>query len=305
MKNKFLYLLVFNFFPVFIYAQSCDSITPSFNVDLSLSQDSVWESPLVQRNGYCCGATAPETCIEFKVKIHPSAWGVKMWIGGASGPTVYIRRECGKEYVMGSDIVAIEPIKGSSITLCKGGTTQAIYYIQSISCDSIFTLPVANFSTTTNISEIQFYNNSEYSAAHVWDFGDGTIESVYNPVHVYQDTGLYTVKLIAYNGCGSDTISQTVSISSVSTIIEEGASSYLYKLYPNPANEICVIEFTGNNKNWENMIEVYNYSGKLIKTINVASSRTYSLDTKELSSGIYFIKITNAMWVDRNKLIVR
>jgi len=58
---------------------------------------------------------------------------------------------------------------------------------------------------------IQFNNTSVGATDYLWDFGDSTTSTDVNPAHTYTDTGLFTVKLIAYNFAGgcSDSIVQT------------------------------------------------------------------------------------------------
>ncbi len=45
-----------------------------------------------------------------------------------------------------------------------------------------------------------------------WDFGDGTIDSVFDPTHTYSQNGVYNVCLIAENHCGRDTLCQLVNV---------------------------------------------------------------------------------------------
>ncbi|UCE24216.1 MAG: PKD domain-containing protein, partial [Candidatus Zixiibacteriota bacterium] len=54
--------------------------------------------------------------------------------------------------------------------------------------------------------EVQFKNLSTgplYS--WLWDFGDGSTSTVFDPKHIYTDTGFYTVSLTVTNSWGSDT----------------------------------------------------------------------------------------------------
>lgn len=57
---------------------------------------------------------------------------------------------------------------------------------------------------------VSFSNNST-GTKYYWDFGDGTIDSVYNASHVYNKTGIYTVTLMVtdINGCSA---TQTATI---------------------------------------------------------------------------------------------
>jgi len=64
--------------------------------------------------------------------------------------------------------------------------------------------------------EIVFRNNSSDTVSAIlntyWNFGDGTRDSVWSPVHAYAGPGTYTVRLKIDNGCGWDTISSPVEI---------------------------------------------------------------------------------------------
>jgi gliding motility-associated-like protein len=71
---------------------------------------------------------------------------------------------------------------------------------------SVGVKPVANFSATPRevcaYQGVTFTNLGSGANAWEWDFGDGTKSVVQNPVHLYSDTGTFTVKLIANNnGC--------------------------------------------------------------------------------------------------------
>jgi gliding motility-associated-like protein len=59
----------------------------------------------------------------------------------------------------------------------------------------------ANPTTTDQFQpEIKFTNLSTDAVTHVWDFGDGTLDSIHqHPVHVYADTGTYQACLRIVN----------------------------------------------------------------------------------------------------------
>ncbi|MDX5348510.1 MAG: PKD domain-containing protein, partial [Hymenobacteraceae bacterium] len=57
--------------------------------------------------------------------------------------------------------------------------------------------------------EVAFVDSSgNFPLSWLWNFGDGTISTEKNPVHVYQNPGLYSVSLVVCNPYGCDTISQ-------------------------------------------------------------------------------------------------
>ncbi len=67
--------------------------------------------------------------------------------------------------------------------------------------------PTANFiaqATTSCTGEIQFIDSSITSASssYTWNFGDGTTDTVQNPIHFYTTNGTYSVTLSLDNGCG-------------------------------------------------------------------------------------------------------
>jgi gliding motility-associated-like protein len=52
--------------------------------------------------------------------------------------------------------------------------------------------PVAN-------TPVQFTNLSTGAVRYQWDFGDGTGSTQENPRHLYNETGLFTVRMVAFN----------------------------------------------------------------------------------------------------------
>jgi len=79
-----------------------------------------------------------------------------------------------------------------------------------------FTAPAVCF-TSPSI----FTNNSTGTPVSFdWDFGDGAIDSVQNPTHVYAAPGNYTVTLIVFSGIGcSDTISLNHDVFPIPTAV--------------------------------------------------------------------------------------
>ena len=76
--------------------------------------------------------------------------------------------------------------------------------------------PVADFDSSASGCApltVTFTNHSQYADSYIWDFGDGMSSTDFEPVHVYQDPGVYVVQLIAIGDGGVDTISNvTVTV---------------------------------------------------------------------------------------------
>ncbi len=70
-----------------------------------------------------------------------------------------------------------------------------------------FTAPTTNFCSVTD--SVLFINTSNNAGSFIWDFGDGSSSTAFNPVHIYANYGVYTVKLIAdAASCGIDSVTQ-------------------------------------------------------------------------------------------------
>jgi len=59
---------------------------------------------------------------------------------------------------------------------------------------------------------VAFSNHSLYADEFVWDFGDGDSSTVVNPTHVFEDTGVNVVKLVAFGDTGTDSTEQSVTV---------------------------------------------------------------------------------------------
>jgi len=72
--------------------------------------------------------------------------------------------------------------------------------------------PVADFTYTINELEVDFQNESSNATSYVWNFGDGGTSTQINPIHEYDEDGVYIVTLTASNECGSDVFVQEIEI---------------------------------------------------------------------------------------------
>lgn len=71
--------------------------------------------------------------------------------------------------------------------------------------------PVAGFTAAplsgcAGSNTISFTNTSQFAGIYTWDFGDGSSSTLQDPVHTYQNAGIYNVKLIASNPYGCEDI---------------------------------------------------------------------------------------------------
>ncbi len=83
--------------------------------------------------------------------------------------------------------------------------TRTINVNMSARPDASFTASPLNICVNEPVT---FTNTSTGALTDFWQFGDGIGSSSPNPVHRYQDTGTYTVRLIAFNNYCSDTVTE-------------------------------------------------------------------------------------------------
>jgi len=93
--------------------------------------------------------------------------------------------------------------------------------------NTIYPQPRANFNVTPEVclnDTTRFTDMSDGLGSTItrwrWDFGDGSIDTVRNPVHRYMNPGTFTVRLFIYTdkGCISDTLPRTTVVNPLPTV---------------------------------------------------------------------------------------
>jgi PKD repeat protein len=130
---------------------------------------------------------------------------------------------------------------------------------------------------------VAFSSTSSDASSWSWDFGDGGSANLEDPNHVYISNGSFLVTLIVSNGCGSDTITQTVNVNGVGI---DDLDQETILIYPVPANDYVTIKVPEMVLN-QNCIILDNsgrvvLSFKLLEPLNV-------LNVEPLSDGVYRI----------------
>ena len=101
--------------------------------------------------------------------------------------------------------------------------------------------PTASFSHISNNLQALFTDQSSGQiVAWAWTFGDGNIDSVANPVHTYDSSGMYQVCLVITDSYGCrDTFCDTLDI-----ILnqKQAMEAEDLQLFPNPASEYCHLQ---------------------------------------------------------------
>jgi PKD repeat protein len=227
-------------------------------------------SPKIDVSGggliYCQGEK-----IALKMSV-PNKYYTYLWSSGSTTSAINVRTE-GKYFVKVSDISG----------KCNAYSDTVIV--------SIKPLPQVDFIYKDSALTVNFSDMSMYDTAYTWHFGDGITDIVKNPTHIYNNYGYYTVKLIAYNSCGTDSTQKLIYLRNVG--IENNINISNLELYPNPASEIINLRFTTSKV--DNMqILIFTPLGNSIlldNFIKYEGEYNRSLNLSNFAKGIYLIQI--------------
>lgn len=179
----------------------------------------------------------------------------------------------------------------------------SVFIAISIAPTAVIDDPVPNdtlYLLQVNGGDIQFFGNLSTNAInYAWKFGDGGNDNVQNPIYTYTTPGLMNVELITTNGACMDTAYINVMVYNTTSIIEN-LNSKLLNAYPNPANNFIML--TGILD--EGTVELINYSGKIVKTINISHLKEYRMDVSDVVDGVYFVRYLSDNISEYKKIII-
>jgi PKD repeat protein len=146
--------------------------------------------------------------------------------------------------------------------------------------------PIADFNYGANNLNVTFTNNSVNAENYSWDFGDGNFSSAPNPTHLYNNAGIYNVKLIASKCNHPDTITKEISITAQS--ISE-TRKQAFNISPNPCNNIIYIEMNTEKTNHSYLIINHVGQNVMMGNLNNVGNTIHPVNVSSLSPGIYTI----------------
>ncbi len=196
--------------------------------------------------------------------------------------------------------------------------TTCVYTTILGSCQAAFVLIQDSLNPTVYYG----YNNSTGSnLTYLWDFGDGTTSTLAYPSHSYAVTGVYnicltvtdTVSLCTNVYCDSAGVFKMMTGMSSVTILgttvgmEEKKTELEFTVAPNPLTESSTITvFSKENKTLQ--YSIINLVGQTITNQNLIVSEgknSFTLNTASLSSGVYFLSVTEKGKLLKNIKLVK
>jgi PKD repeat protein len=203
--------------------------------------------------------------------------------------------------------------EGMMSIIGSSGGEQLYYYFYDIEVAKPYCLSegvdvLATLTGNTNFEfeseglQVSFSGNAS-TAGWAWDFGDGNTSSEQNPVHTYAEDGTYTVSLATSDGCSR---SKEVSVEMLVSVFDE-ASGDGFSMVPNPASSWIRISAGSDGAKDADVLNFYNVSGQLVKTIQLQQGQTeWLIELSSFADGFYTASIHNEQGqsVYREKLLV-
>ncbi len=127
----------------------------------------------------------------------------------------------------------------------------------------------------------------------LWGFGDGETSTEQNPIHSYEEMGIYNICLFVQetnNGC-SKSFCKTINVGTTS--VDEVHTFAPLTLYPNPSkngNLIKVEGFKQGDIGSSAAIEIIDVQGKIVHSYHDLIGSTIILDF-EIYPGVYYLSI--------------
>jgi len=153
----------------------------------------------------------------------------------------------------------------------------------------------ANFGTSADTvfladsAIVHFYDSSTFTSQWFWDFGDGTTDTVQNPIHYYSNQGSYIVTLIIKYGDCSNTNYAIITVVDNTGIekIYGKENEYLGDNIPNPFKNTTIIPYYVPQGK-KGVIEIYNVKAKLLKSFSVKQGRNkLEISLADFKNGTY------------------
>ena len=175
----------------------------------------------------------------------------------------------------------------------------------------------AAFDYVADSTSVKFNDSSKIASSTtvtkwLWSFGDGSVDSVQNPSHVYSKKGSYYVCLTVtgVNAAGEtcrDRECKKVNIRNKRDGIENEDMNVSLQLYPNPAKEVVNINFEMAKEGQAN-ISVSDIQGRKLAVVKEGyfSKGIHNLNWNvSLPSGWYFITVTTDAAVEHKQMFIQ
>jgi len=153
-----------------------------------------------------------------------------------------------------------------------------------------FAAPTADIEhTVAGRGQVIFSSNATNAQNYTWDFLDGTLSTLSNPIHLFPGPGVYGVVLNVSNPCGSTTVTEEVVI--VVTNNEELTGNLTeLKVFPNPSATDFQVAIDYQASYQTGHLRVYDLMGRLTETVTFENGGLTAVG-QNLAAGMYVILV--------------
>lgn len=143
--------------------------------------------------------------------------------------------------------------------------------------------------------------NPQNVSTYSWNFGDGSTagNAPSGISHTYEEDGQYTVMCTITNDCGTQTLTQSITIHNTASVAENTIAGL--KVYPNPASDKITVSLEGNK---EASATIYTVSGSLLYETSLFQSQA-EISVQNWEKGIYFVHVTSEGSTSVTRIVVR
>ncbi len=183
-------------------------------------------------------------------------------------------------------------------------TVGSVYHLNATIIATNTTLPAANFTyNQIDNHQYSFTSNSTGADSVLWLLPDNITDTATIAYHTFYTEGVYDITLIAYNGCGADTMTITLPI--IFSSVSENNSLSTFNLYPNPTNGSVTLKLQAD-KRIIGKLRIVNSIGQVVyaEAVNFNSTYSKTIDVSSFASGLYMVALQTETGNTYRKLVV-
>ena len=148
--------------------------------------------------------------------------------------------------------------------------------------------PDATFTTNQIAPAIFQFTPAINGADYYWDFGDGTFSTEQLPVHVYANTGTYTVTLTVYQYYGCTATTDTSLDATVISGMDQPSFNH-FDIFPSPFSDQLTVLMT--DMVTSGRLSLINNLGEIVYEQTLTAGPSFTLHTTLLPAGLYLVKL--------------
>jgi len=166
--------------------------------------------------------------------------------------------------------------------------------------------PQENGTVKLNWETASEYNSDHFAVLRSYDGQNyspiGTVKSAGNSSSSikYEFIDYEPKRGVSYYRLAQVDLDGTIAYSSIKAV----EMDFEFTVYPNPANEMFVVEMEQNEFDFQQTVQLYNAVGERVRIQASRSDNRYTVDTSSLPEGVYFLQVETLNSNVREKILV-